>query len=52
MLRPNIKFRTVAANAMKRFRDRSETGYERHMQLAHMGRNLQTLGRLLVAKED
>ena len=41
-----------SGNAMKRCRDRSELGCERYMQLAHLGRNLQTLGRLLIAKEN
>jgi hypothetical protein len=41
-----------SGNAMKRCRDRSEVGCERYMQLAHLGRNLQTLGRLLIAKES
>lgn len=41
-----------SGNAMKRCRDRSEFGCERYMQLAHLGRNLQTLGRLLSAKEN
>ena len=41
-----------SGNAMKRCRDRSELGCERYMQLAHLGRNLQTLGRLLSAKEN
>lgn len=41
-----------SGNAMKRCRDRSERGCERYMQLAHLGRNLQTLGRLLIAKEN
>ena len=37
-------------NAMKRCRDRSEIGFERYMQLAILGRNLHTLGRMLIAK--
>jgi hypothetical protein len=40
-----------SGNAMKRCRDRSEVGFERYMHLAHLGRNLQTLGRLLIAQE-
>lgn len=38
-------------NGLKRCRDRSEIGFERYMQLAILGRNLHTLGRLLIAKE-
>jgi hypothetical protein len=41
-----------SGNAMKRCRDRSEVGFERYLQLAHLGRNLHTLGRLLIAQED
>ena len=41
-----------SGNAMKRCRDRSESGFERYMQLAILGRNLHTLGRMLIAKED
>jgi hypothetical protein len=41
-----------SGNALKRCRDRSETGLERYMQLAILGRNLHTLGRMLIAKED
>lgn len=41
-----------SGNAMKRCRDRSEIGLERYMQLAILGRNLHTLGRLLIAKEN
>lgn len=40
-----------SGNAMKRCRDRSELGFERYMQLAHLGRNLHTLGGLLIAQE-
>jgi hypothetical protein len=39
-------------NGLKRCRDRSEVGCDRYLQLAILGRNLQTLGRLLIAKED
>ncbi len=38
-----------SGNALKRCRDRSELGFERYLQLAILGRNLQTLGRLLIA---
>ena len=41
-----------SGNAMKRCRDRSEVGFERYLQLAHLGRNLHTLGRLLIAQEN
>jgi transposase, IS5 family len=37
---------------MERSRDRSEIGFERYISLAILGRNLQTLGRLLIAKES
>lgn len=39
-------------NALKRCRDHSELGFDRYLQLAILGRNLQTLGRLLIAKEN
>lgn len=39
-----------SGNALKRCRDRSEIGFERDLQLAILGRNLHTLGRLLIAK--
>lgn len=38
-------------NALKRCRDRSEVGLERYVQLAILGRNLLTLGRMLIAQE-
>lgn len=41
-----------SGNALKRCRDRSEVGFERYVQLAILGRNLHTLGRLLIAKEN
>lgn len=41
-----------SGNAMKRCRDRSETGFERYMHLAILGRNLHTLGRMLIAKQN
>jgi len=41
-----------SGNALKRCRDRSEVGLERYVQLAILGRNLHTLGRLLIAKEN
>ena len=39
-------------NGMERCRDSSEMGFERYTSLAILGRNLQTLGRLLIAKES
>jgi hypothetical protein len=41
-----------SGNALKRCRDRSEIGCERYFQLAILGRNLHTLGRMLIARED
>ncbi len=41
-----------SGNGLKRCRDRSEVGFERYLQLAVLGRNLYTLGRLLIAKEN
>ncbi len=41
-----------SGNALKRCRDRSEIGCERYLQLAILGRNLHTLGRMLIARED
>jgi hypothetical protein len=41
-----------SGNALKRCRDRSETGLERYLQFAILGRNLHTLGRMLIAQED
>ncbi len=41
-----------SGNGMERCRDRSEIGFERYISLAILGRNLQTLGRLLIAKES
>jgi hypothetical protein len=39
-------------NAMQRCRNRSEIGFERYVSLAILGRNLHTLGRLLIAQEN
>ena len=33
-------------------RDRSEKGYERYVALGILGRNLQTLGKLLLARDQ
>lgn len=40
-----------AGNGLQRCRDRSEPGFERYLALGILGRNLHTLGRLLVANE-
>ena len=37
-------------NGLKRCRDRSEVGFERYFGLAVLGRNIHTLGKLLLAK--
>lgn len=39
-------------NGMQRCRDRSEIGFERYVSLAILGRNLHTLGKLLIAEEN
>ena len=44
--------RLQSGNGLKRCRDRSELGFERYVALAVLGRNLHTLGRLLIARED
>lgn len=38
-------------NGQKRCRDRSKRGYERYVALGILGRNLQTLGKLLLAQD-
>ena len=38
-------------NGLKRSRDRSKKGYERFVGLGILGRNLQTLGKLLLAQD-
>jgi IS5 family transposase len=40
-----------AGNGLKRCRDRSQRGYERYVALGILGRNLQTLGKLLLAQD-
>ncbi len=40
-----------SGNGLQRCRDRTELGYERYLALAVLGRNLHTLGRLLIAAE-
>jgi len=39
-----------SGNGMQRCRDRSELGFDRYVSLAILGRNLHTLGRLLIAQ--
>jgi len=41
-----------AGNGLKRCRDRSKRGYERYVGLGIMGRNLQTLGKLLLVRDQ
>jgi len=41
-----------AGNGMKRCRDRSKRGYERYVGLGILGRNLQTLGKSLLATDQ
>ena len=41
-----------AGNGQKRCRDRSQRGYERYVALGVLGRNLQTLGKLLLARDQ
>lgn len=41
-----------AGNGQERCRDKSKRGYERYVGLGILGRNLQTLGKLLLAQED
>lgn len=41
-----------AGNGLKRCRDRGEPGYERYVALGILGRNLQTLGKLLLARDQ
>jgi IS5 family transposase len=39
-------------NGLKRCRDRSKRGYERYVALGILGRNLQTLGKLLLIRDE
>jgi hypothetical protein len=41
-----------AGNGQKRCRDRGKGGYDRYVGLGILGRNLQTLGKLLLAKDQ
>jgi IS5 family transposase len=40
-----------SGNGLKRCRDRSELGFDRYVALAILGRNLHTLGKLLIAQQ-
>ncbi|RPJ10309.1 MAG: ISNCY family transposase [Deltaproteobacteria bacterium] len=40
-----------AGNGLKRCRDHTEIGFERYLSLGILGRNLHTLGRLLIAQD-
>lgn len=41
-----------SGNGQERCRDKSKRGYERYVGLGILGRNLQTLGKLLLAQDD
>ena len=41
-----------SGNGLKRCRDRSEVGFDRYVALAILGRNLHTLGKLLIRQQD
>ena len=41
-----------SGNGLKRCRDKSERGFERYVALGILGRNLQTLGKLLLAQDQ
>lgn len=41
-----------SGNGLKRCRDAKELGFERYVALGILGRNLHTLGKLLIAQED
>ena len=41
-----------SGNGLKRCRDRSEIGFERYLGLAILGRNIHTLGKLVIAQKD
>lgn len=40
-----------SGNGLKRCRDRSELGFDRYVALAILGRNLHTLGKLMIARQ-
>jgi hypothetical protein len=41
-----------AGNGLERCRDRTERGFSRYIQLGVLGRNLQVLGKILLASQD
>ena len=41
-----------SGNGQERSRDKSKLGYERYVGLGILGRNLQVLGKLLLAQDD
>src|SRR5262249_31873569 len=41
-----------SGNGLKRCRDKSKRGFERYVALGILGRNLQTLGKLLLARDQ
>lgn len=41
-----------SGNGLERCRDETEVGFERYVALAVLGRNLQTLGKMLIARQD
>ena len=41
-----------SGNGQERCRDKSKRGYDRYVGLGILGRNLQVLGKLLLAQED
>lgn len=41
-----------SGNGLERCRDRAELGFERYVALGILGRNLHTLGKMLIAQED
>lgn len=41
-----------SGNGLRRCRDRSELGFDRYVSLAILGRNLHTLGKLLITQQD
>jgi hypothetical protein len=41
-----------AGNGLQRCRDRTETGFQRYLQLGVMGRNLHVLGKIIIKQKD
>jgi IS5 family transposase len=41
-----------SGNGLERCRDRTELGFERYVALGILGRNLHTLGKLLIGREE